>query len=747
MAKVLCCLAFGTRGDVEPVLRVALRSYSSYGVRNGPRVTFVTHETHKSWLAPAEGVDFVWVSTPPVLPRSADAARLWSADQGEACLAAARGADGLAFNLFALEGVHLADLLKLPCVVVQGYALPGSPPSGWREALEARQPALFRRLTRNFRRERPDWHALDPEDRARSAPPATIVLDDVEHWLWPALLDDRWLAYRATIEGGEPKRAHGLARFLRRRGAPEVIYGVDESLFPRPGYWLRRFHVLGSFLRDEDGDGLISVDTAYAPAAGAATTRAAEDFLAGAADPGVFLSLGAAGTTAAGCLTREAAEAIYGGLRDALRATGRLGVVQADEFGYAMAAFRETANVFVIDGPVDHGPIMRRCACVVHHGGAGTTHAAAERGCAQVVVPFFFDQFFWAENVAYRGVGLRAEPAGVGAAIEAALGGAMRFRAVTLARRLFAYGVNGASVHVESALRPIDGSTWPDYSSTSEDSESDGEDDFAADVEFDCGVVVRLPRASPSENAHLERELFVEGCYDEAFAGLSPDENQLVVDVGAHCGLLAVRYAPRYPRAYFVCVEPRAYDKPARKALGVNLRRYCGSRHFRICPYAAGAEDGEGSLTTYPAMPGNSTLRPREKRDEHFRGLAADDLFAGAAEQPVKVQKLDTLCFSAQFGGLLCEVNTLDLLKIDVEGHEYDVLLGARSTLACAERVVVEVHDVDGRLGACVKLLEASGFRTHTRSAPACLPTNHLLFGRRPPRSNKYPYERVPFGR
>ena len=65
-------------------------------------------------------------------------------------------------------------------------------------------------------------------------------------------------------------------------------------------------------------------------------------------------------------------DAIYGGLRDALAATGRVGVVQADEFGYASEAFRGDPRVFVIEGPVDHGPIMRRCACVVHHGGAGT---------------------------------------------------------------------------------------------------------------------------------------------------------------------------------------------------------------------------------------------------------------------------------------------------------------------------------------------------------------------------------------
>ena len=55
-------------------------------------------------------------------------------------------------------------------------------------------------------------------------------------------------------------------------------------------------------------------------------------------------------------------------------------------------------------------------------GGAGSTHAAALAARPQVVVPFFFDQFQWAETVEYKEVGFRAEPEGVGAAIVKALG-------------------------------------------------------------------------------------------------------------------------------------------------------------------------------------------------------------------------------------------------------------------------------------------------------------------------------------
>ena len=120
-----CCLAFGTRGDVEPVLRVALAWLEACGGRD---VTLVTHRAHGSWLPAAPGVTYAWVETAPCLPRDEDASELWSEAQGAACLEAARGSAALVFDLFALEGVHLADVLGLPCAVVQAYPLPTGAP-------------------------------------------------------------------------------------------------------------------------------------------------------------------------------------------------------------------------------------------------------------------------------------------------------------------------------------------------------------------------------------------------------------------------------------------------------------------------------------------------------------------------------------------------------------------------------------------------------------------------------------------
>lgn len=59
-------------------------------------------------------------------------------------------------------------------------------------------------------------------------------------------------------------------------------------------------------------------------------------------------------------------------------------------------------------GHVPHGRILPRCAAMVHHGGAGTTHTALQYGLPAVVVPHISDQFFWARELHRLGVAPKA---------------------------------------------------------------------------------------------------------------------------------------------------------------------------------------------------------------------------------------------------------------------------------------------------------------------------------------------------
>src|SRR5262249_37792236 len=56
-------------------------------------------------------------------------------------------------------------------------------------------------------------------------------------------------------------------------------------------------------------------------------------------------------------------------------------------------------------GEVNLQLLFKRVAAVVHHGGAGTTTAAAQAGAPQVVIPQFYDQYYWAQRVHQLGIG------------------------------------------------------------------------------------------------------------------------------------------------------------------------------------------------------------------------------------------------------------------------------------------------------------------------------------------------------
>ncbi|CAL4960274.1 unnamed protein product [Urochloa decumbens] len=108
---------------------------------------------------------------------------------------------------------------------------------------------------------------------------------------------------------------------------------------------------------------------------------------------------------------------------DALRETGQRGVISRG-WG-ALGSFSEVpVDVFILDD-CPHDWLFPRCAAVVHHGGAGTTAAGLIAGCPTTVVPFFGDQFFWAERVYARGVG--PAPIPIAALTVEALSNAIRF--------------------------------------------------------------------------------------------------------------------------------------------------------------------------------------------------------------------------------------------------------------------------------------------------------------------------------
>jgi len=89
-------------------------------------------------------------------------------------------------------------------------------------------------------------------------------------------------------------------------------------------------------------------------------------------------------------------------LIDAARAVGRRVIVSK---GWAGLDLLDDLPDCIAVGDVSHDVLFPRVAAVVHHGGAGTTAAAARAGVPQVITPMFGDQFYWGSRIVALEVG------------------------------------------------------------------------------------------------------------------------------------------------------------------------------------------------------------------------------------------------------------------------------------------------------------------------------------------------------
>jgi sterol 3beta-glucosyltransferase len=93
---------------------------------------------------------------------------------------------------------------------------------------------------------------------------------------------------------------------------------------------------------------------------------------------------------------------VAGVVVDALQAVGQRGLLAPGWGGLAPGALPPGMHLL---GDVPHAALFPQVRAVVHHGGAGTTHAGLRAGRPTVICPFFGDQPFWGRLVHARGLG------------------------------------------------------------------------------------------------------------------------------------------------------------------------------------------------------------------------------------------------------------------------------------------------------------------------------------------------------
>ncbi|GLQ95948.1 glycosyltransferase [Dyella mobilis] len=157
-----------------------------------------------------------------------------------------------------------------------------------------------------------------------------------------------------------------------------VLYGFSRHVVPRPDDWPDTVQITGSWFLDQPH---------WQP------PDALRDFLDAGPKP-IYIGFGSMISTQAERFTAAVYEAVRKSGQRAVLATGWGGL--SGEEGSA------DDQIFVTRG-APHDWLFPRMAAAVHHGGAGTTAAAARAGIPSVIVPFFGDQPFWARSLQREG--------------------------------------------------------------------------------------------------------------------------------------------------------------------------------------------------------------------------------------------------------------------------------------------------------------------------------------------------------
>ncbi|MBK7073775.1 MAG: glycosyltransferase [Myxococcales bacterium] len=160
-----------------------------------------------------------------------------------------------------------------------------------------------------------------------------------------------------------------------------VLVAMSPALLPRPDDWPAAIAVSGELAL---------------PATAEPVPPALADFVA-AGPPPVFFTLGSMAA-----LDPERAGATAAATIAACAEVEARCVIQAPP-GVALPA---AAHALVI-ARAPHAAVFPRAAAVIHHGGAGTSHAALRAGRPSIVIPHAVDQYYWADELYRHGVAAR----------------------------------------------------------------------------------------------------------------------------------------------------------------------------------------------------------------------------------------------------------------------------------------------------------------------------------------------------
>jgi len=142
---------------------------------------------------------------------------------------------------------------------------------------------------------------------------------------------------------------------------------------------------------------------------------------------------------------------------------------------------------------------------------------------------------------------------------------------------------------------------------------------------------------------------------------------EMIFDIGANVGQSCRTYIERAPHSQIYCFEP---VEQTFLTLQHNFREYERVHKFKL---AFGAVRGKGNM------------RLEGPSDMFFLEKLTTESAPGAALEEVAIDTVDHFCFDTN-------INHINYLKVDTEGGDLDVLLGAKKMLQSHLIDLVEVE-------------------------------------------------------
>ena len=227
------------------------------------------------------------------------------------------------------------------------------------------------------------------------------------------------------------------------------------------------------------------------------------------------------------------------------------------------------------------------------------------------------------------------------------------------------------------------------------------------------------------DTAVIYEEIFEHNSYLRH--GITLEDGCCVLDVGANIGMFGLYIHENYRNAHVYAFEP---IPPICDKLRDNVSLY--RLNTAVIQSGVSNRRGKAEFTFYPEMTTASGRYANALEDEKVSRVMianqrltehADELLAGRFQE----QRFE--CSLTTISDVIAEhgIDTIDLLKIDVEKSEAEALEGIEEIdWRKIRQIVMEVHDLAGRLASVVKLLESHGF--HVTVEQDSLFTNTNLF-------------------